>query len=238
MYPRNQGRASRNALHRFLQHHTVDQIPPQLPRATITRAGNRIWLTGYARQQPSSTRPKPFDVWTIATSLSSTERWAVENILMTDNGEAIAQALQEGTCVAVSDGSFKNSHGTAAWVLEGPTAEGRITCPLTTPGRPEVQSAYRSEAAGLYGIATAVKIICQVFAIRKGECVIACDGEAALKECTDKDPNIFIKAAQYDLVIATQAQLQACPISWKPMDVMGHRDEFFGPLTQLEAVVC
>ena len=98
--------------------------------------------------------------------------------------------------------SFQTGKGSEELVAV-PTAEGRITCPLTTPGRPEVQSAYRSEAAGLYGIATAVKIICQVFAIRKGECVIACDGEAALKECTDKDPNIFIKAAQYDLVMAT-----------------------------------
>jgi hypothetical protein len=38
---------------------------------------------------------------------------------MIDQGVTIAQALRSREAIAVSDGSFKNEYGTAAWVIEG-----------------------------------------------------------------------------------------------------------------------
>jgi hypothetical protein len=37
---------------------------------------------------------------------------------MTDEGKAIAQAIKKGTAIAVSDGSYKDGKGTAAFILE------------------------------------------------------------------------------------------------------------------------
>jgi hypothetical protein len=56
-----------------------------------------------------------------------------------------------GYVCAVSDGSFKNAHGTAAWII---TISNKciIKGRSIAPGHPEDQSAYRSELTGLYGI--------------------------------------------------------------------------------------
>jgi hypothetical protein len=52
---------------------------------------------------------------------------------------------------AVSDGSFKNGHGTAAWIVViSPTCT--ISGSSVAPGEPEDQSAYRSKLTGIYGI--------------------------------------------------------------------------------------
>ena len=47
-------------------------------------------------------------------------QWAVENCRVDDDGRYVAQAIQDGTAIAVSDGSFKDATGAAAFVLEGP----------------------------------------------------------------------------------------------------------------------
>ena len=57
--------------------------------------------------------------------------------------------------MGVSDGSFKDQFGTACWILKPKEqAGGSIWCPCVVPGGGESQSAYRSELAGLYGMAT------------------------------------------------------------------------------------
>jgi len=40
---------------------------------------------------------------------------------------AIVKAIEDGTAIAVSDGSFKNSRGAAAWTIQGSLANNRIT---------------------------------------------------------------------------------------------------------------
>ena len=46
-------------------------------------------------------------------------QWAVSEMVMDNNGIAIAQALIQGTTITVSDGSFKDSQGTSAFDIEG-----------------------------------------------------------------------------------------------------------------------
>ncbi len=38
---------------------------------------------------------------------------------MFDNGDTIAQAIQAGKAITVTDGSHKDQHGTTAFVIEG-----------------------------------------------------------------------------------------------------------------------
>jgi hypothetical protein len=60
--------------------------------------------------------------------------------------------------IAVSDGSFKEEHGTAAWIVvvsDKCCIEGKVI----TPGLPSVQSAYRSELAGIFGILATITLL-------------------------------------------------------------------------------
>ena len=82
--------------------------------------------------------------------------------------------------MGISDGSFKDEYGTACWVIEGETSQGRIFGPCTTPGNVKDQSAYRSELAGLYGIVTMLEAICKYHAVTAGKAEISCDGIQAL----------------------------------------------------------
>jgi hypothetical protein len=50
----------------------------------------------------------------------------MEHLDMVDQGVNIAQALRSREVIAVSDGSFKNEYGTAAWVIEGDSSYGTI----------------------------------------------------------------------------------------------------------------
>jgi hypothetical protein len=72
----------------------------------------------------------------------------------------------------VSDGSFKSQYGTSAWAIKAESSVDKCTGAdippeaasknsrrkgvNIVPGAPSDQSAYRSEVAGLFGIATMV----------------------------------------------------------------------------------
>ncbi len=56
-------------------------------------------------------------------NMSPTERWCMDHLEMEDQDITIANALKSREAIAVSDGSFKNEYGTAAWVTEGPVEE-------------------------------------------------------------------------------------------------------------------
>lgn len=99
---------------------------------------------------------------------------------MLDEGEDIAEAIQLQKAQADSDGSFKGNHGTSASIIEGANESKCITYVNTVPGPASIQSAYRSELAGILSSLTHVKIICDKFEINDGSITIACDGEQAL----------------------------------------------------------
>jgi hypothetical protein len=84
-------------------------------------------------------------------------KWAVKKFAATDDGREVADAIRLGHAIAVSDGSYKDNLGTAAYVLEGKTSKNRIVAVLKVPGLPADQSPYRSELSGLYGIVVMVK---------------------------------------------------------------------------------
>jgi hypothetical protein len=144
---------------------------------------------------------------------------------MTDDGSAIAAAIRAGTCTSVSDGSFKDQYGTAAWVIEAESSVNRCTGVNISPGAPSDQSAYRSEVSGLFGIATMIREICAFYNILDGTVQIGCDGLSALIQCTDPDYVVKPTSPQFDLITATRAMLQQCPVTWIPHHVKGHQDD-------------
>jgi hypothetical protein len=65
--------------------------------------------------------------------------------------------------MAVSDGSYKDLFGTAAWTIGTDDTEHIISGHTICPGGPEAQSAYRSELTGLYSILAILHQVCLYF---------------------------------------------------------------------------
>jgi hypothetical protein len=143
-----------------------------------------------------------------------------------DGGTILATVIQQESCIAVSDGSFKDQHGTAAWVMEAETSRGCIVGDCVTPGNPSDQSAYRSEIAGLFAIGLMASVLCEHHHIQSGRITIGCDGlSALLNSSTDEDFIVQATRPHYDLLLATRTILQSAPIQWTAHHVKGHQDD-------------
>jgi hypothetical protein len=66
-------------------------------------------------------------------------QWPIENF-KAHNIHAVLASMQEGSALAVCDGSFKKGSGAAAWVLEAAEGQGRISGTNHVPGNDTVQS--------------------------------------------------------------------------------------------------
>ncbi len=78
------------------------------------------------------------------------EEWCFENIQQEDNFSTIAKALSNRTAITVSNGSFRSTYGTAAWVIEGNNSMGWIVGRVISLSSGTDQSPYRSELAQIY----------------------------------------------------------------------------------------
>jgi hypothetical protein len=99
---------------------------------------------------------------------------------MTDEGRIILQAIKDGTAIAVSDGSYRDMHGTAAWVIEGIDHQGQITGKAIAPGGSETQSLYCSKLTGIYANMVVVHNICSFYTINESTTEFACNRLLAL----------------------------------------------------------
>jgi hypothetical protein len=183
-----------------------------------------VWAplsTGPRQQKPTS-----FQEF-IRLNVHPDAAWAVKGLTVgnEDDGRAVATSISNGSCLAISDGSFKDQHGTASWTVQGDDSFGALGSSLISPGNPEDQSAYRSELAGLFGIATIVDLLCQYHDITGGTVTIGCDGLQALLHATSSVDFTSTRMAQFDLVGATRTMLRRSPVSWKAEHVLGHQDD-------------
>ena len=67
------------------------------------------------------------------------DHWATSNIITTDEAKEVAESIQQSKAMAVSDGSYKDSFGTASLVIEAPSPQHRVLADLTVPGDPRDQ---------------------------------------------------------------------------------------------------
>ena len=135
------------------------------------------------------------------------------NLSMSDNGSILASSIKEGTAIAVSDGSYKHLHGTAAWVIEGSSRESKISGIVITPGGDRDQSAYRSELAGLLAIFTMVKHNEQQFHLFSGSLQISCDGGSVLDIIFFR--SVFtVDTLSYDIITTIRSMLAGSPFLW------------------------
>ena len=119
-HPRLPGRASRAATMRFtrLAHRvTAPNLPDDLERATVQWTPAYLTCTGSActLTSPSPTPAPTFNDY-LAT-LDPDVAWAVRNLATAVDGTGIAGAIASGRYIGISDESFKDAFGTAAWIL-------------------------------------------------------------------------------------------------------------------------
>jgi hypothetical protein len=123
-----------------------------------------------------------------------------------NNGLEIAKAIRDGTAIAVSDGSFKDSQGTAAFILEGSLPAGQIVGVNVIPGAEESQSAYQSELGGVTGILEALHCIYRAHNITYGKVEVGLDGDQARKEAFGTWP-LGPSRPDFDLIVHIRGRM-------------------------------
>jgi len=95
-------------------------------------------------------------------------KWCLSGLsLPVDNGRSIAVAFKKRVAVAVTDGSYKDSYSSAAWIIESDTFS-RMSGRVITPEEEKSHSSYRSELSGLYPDMYLALKVCQFLHYRGG----------------------------------------------------------------------
>ena len=144
------------------------EVPFVAKRACITVARNSSYVTLVSTGDHSEapTPPTPTSLKAKIDALPPEARWALQHVKITDNGRAIAGAIEQGSAVMVGDGSLKYGLGTAAFVIEGAGSNHRITAVNQTPGPIKEGDSHRCEMSGMYGGVLLLKLICEVSEVR------------------------------------------------------------------------
>ena len=166
-------RTGRSAQAKFHNRFLTDTPPANRHRATVEQHGSYTCLTGFTQEENTpAVMQTQKSLLELIQELDPDARWAVKNFIDTDNGETIAAALQDGSAIAVSDGSYKEGRAAASWVLEGRDSVGRIEGPCLVPGTATDKDSYRAELSGIYAVAVIVALICELHDIEQGSPII------------------------------------------------------------------
>jgi hypothetical protein len=134
----------------------------------------------------------------------------------------MAADIEHDQIIAVSDGSYHDSFGTEAWILQGSTS--RCTGQVICPGSAEDQNSYRSEVSGLVSVLLIVDLFVLFYQIKSGLIDIACDGKSALNKIFSSISRINSNNPCYDLLSTAQSLWKQSPLTWKTHHVKGHQD--------------
>ncbi len=74
--------------------------------------------------------------------------WVTGYHVVSKNGETIADSIRRGRAIAVTNGSFKEDLGTAAYVVKGDDVTNQLIVVNQSPGHSANQSSFRSELLG------------------------------------------------------------------------------------------
>jgi hypothetical protein len=219
-------RRTRNSALRFrIDSSTPATIPATARPCTTSIQGNDVLIQGYSDCVPTPpTRIVPLTFTDYLASLED-KAWVFSSIQIRGSMEIVAAAIRKGTCSCVTDGSYKDGHGTAAWkISDVETPEHYIEGQCVTPGSSVQQNAYRSELSGLYASVMATNALVSFFSISAGSMTLACDNLGAIKTMSYHADHTSPTGAHFDLVMAIQ-YAKSPNIQWNHQHVMGHQDD-------------
>jgi len=133
----------------FYANRSPEPPPAMTHRATVTRKGNHIRLTGYGKIAPAK--------WRLGRTIDDicaipfNREWALD-LTVQGNLNQLLREVTHGSGLGVSDGSYRDGRGAAAWVVEGCDGRNRLLGQICTPGLDTDHSSFRSELAGLYSL--------------------------------------------------------------------------------------
>jgi hypothetical protein len=133
-------------------------------------------------------------------------------------------AIRQGTAIALTDGSYKDGMGTAAFTFRTSTEDHReLSFVHMTPGMEHELTPYRAEVGGLYGIAVFIQRVTKGFDCTGGRITIACDCKGALDRVFDVHPPLP-KQSEYDLLSEIYHIRKSNQLQWTKHWVKGHQD--------------
>jgi hypothetical protein len=103
----------------FYNEKTPTIAPVGLQRATIYRKGNLLVFNGYAPvyQNPSTGRSSFLEY--LRSVSPDSAKWCLCHLTLPDDNELyLADAIRNRSVVAVTNGAYKDTVGTAGWILE------------------------------------------------------------------------------------------------------------------------
>lgn len=218
-------RHTRNAKLRFRDQGTVGLLPPDAQPATVYKSRSILVFSGSLPVESTPPQRAP----TFRDHLSQRPigcQWALRQLSL-GNLSNLLRAIRAGEAVlAISDGSYKDNLGTAAWFIR---AEGRPTTTVSgrchIPGRPTDHSAYRSELGGLYGALCFLQSLEDYFALRIPKVRLGCDGDSPMEQAFQLGERLTPDMNHYDLIGACRKLMTM--LSSRPIItyVKGHADE-------------
>ena len=142
--------------------------------------------------------------------------------------EDIVYDIQDGTAIAVSNGSYNPDTGRATFETRMENKQGTSQVKITqnVPGPEEHNSAYRAELAGIAASCIAIRAISRAYNIDQGKITICCDGKSALERAMG-NWEININDNHHDLLQTIhQARDDLLgTVTMEPFWVKGHMDK-------------
>ena len=220
-------RSTRGHRRRFLR--GGESMPPaDLQPTRVTRDSRNRDAIYYSGSSPVSLPPPVLPPTTVIERIRSrppSQSWANRKVATDDNALYVAQAIRDGDAIAVSDGSYKQERGTAAFTIRGKTEIHPVTGVNMVPGYYADHQSYRAELSGLYGVVCTVEDICLQHKITDGCIEIGCDGEQAVYKAFDTDRSLTPRSNDFDLLTAIRAKVKKSPLTWKYRWIKGHQDD-------------
>jgi len=178
--------------------------------ADISETAQHLYLLGTDERQPSNLHVE------IPTALPTPSLDQIDWLAatwFTDHSakqtDLIAEALENGTCEAVSDGSaYEGVESSAAWCIGATEIFEIISAGLRVSGPANSNCSYRSEMAGIYAILLAIWSVCKDRGIRKGSIEIGCDSESVLKRIFEKHAPASLNDHSWDLISACKSMIR------------------------------
>jgi len=166
------------------------------------------------------------------SSTDSSAHWCFTSIsIPPDDGFQLAQSIRNNSATvnalrAVTDGSFKDNFGTAAWILECANTSQQMSGSVVAPGSAHDHSSYRSELSGVYAALLVTNRLCLYFNISEGSILLGCDSKSALAMAfTATSFRYSIKTPCFDLLGAIRQLRISSPIQWEFTHIKGHQDQ-------------
>ncbi len=148
----------------------------------------------------------------------------------------IAQAIGTGKAIAVSDGSFKDGCGAAAWIIEGAEATNHIQGACLEPGTTDDHSAYQSELTGILGIMLTIYDLQEQEGVIMGSLQICCNGKLALGRAASSSP-VSVTEPHSDLITAIRNLRDKIKWTLTFQHVLGHQNKGYPTVLSSEAML-